>query len=591
MDSLLGALYRWGGWVFFTWPALLFSLVVSVVGIYLFVLAFGQGTYSLVATASGSYVLGLAILVGLQLLSILIHELAHALTVKHYGREVREAGAMIYLGFPGFFVDTTDIWLEGKRARLAVSWAGPFSGLVLAGMAATTITLWPEFALNSVLFRFAFLSYILVFLNLNPLLKLDGYYLLMDWLEIPMLRSRSLAFLRTGLPSKVRGLAREGAEGARRWRWIQALRGLTREERVFALFGILSAIWTVYAVYFGLSFWRSRLAGAVRTLASGSGSAGGYLLACFVALLSGSFLALMLATPLRLAYGAMRVAWQRGVFAHRWRLAAAMGGLVVALNLVPVIWPRGPAAEVVAVGALLLALVLAGVNMASYSGSRLAAVSLCLGVAALVWLVAAGLQVVAPTLNVPGGQLGQVLDLLALVTLCLAAGILLAEAGLRRSSVVGWAVAAGVLVGGGLLAFHGSAHLGWPMKVQDLLPIALGMLPALGLGLLLPSLPSYWKGASSLAWLSLGLVLLWLVLATVFGLSWSPAYLLLASALALQAVTTAQMRFGLEGRAVRVDLDDGRRLRHSFAWTVQSLHHLAAEIEGEVRAAAMAWAF
>ena len=40
-------------------------------------------------------------------------------------------------------------------------------------------------------------------INLNPLMRLDGYYLLSDWLEIPNLRRRSqerwMSFVRWGL--------------------------------------------------------------------------------------------------------------------------------------------------------------------------------------------------------------------------------------------------------------------------------------------------------------------------------------------------------------------------------------------------------
>jgi putative peptide zinc metalloprotease protein len=82
-----------------------------------------------------------------------------------------------------------------------------------------------------VLYQFAFLTYLTSFMNLNPLLKMDGYYILMDWLEIPRLRERSIAFIGKPLREKFR-----------------KHEPFTREEKIFAVFGLLSGIWTVIAL-------------------------------------------------------------------------------------------------------------------------------------------------------------------------------------------------------------------------------------------------------------------------------------------------------------------------------------------------------
>ena len=81
------------------------------------------------------------------------------------------------------------------------------------------------------LYQFALLTYLTSFMNMNPLLKLDGYYILMDWLEIPRLREKSLAFVGQPLRAKVR----------KREAW-------TRDEKIFAVFGALSGVWTVIAL-------------------------------------------------------------------------------------------------------------------------------------------------------------------------------------------------------------------------------------------------------------------------------------------------------------------------------------------------------
>jgi len=58
-----------------------------------------------------------------------------------------------------------------------------------------------ETAINFVSFVVMTSSGIKTLLNFNPLIKLDGYYLLSDWLEISNLRSRSFAIAGIVAPS------------------------------------------------------------------------------------------------------------------------------------------------------------------------------------------------------------------------------------------------------------------------------------------------------------------------------------------------------------------------------------------------------
>jgi putative peptide zinc metalloprotease protein len=164
----------------------------------------------------------------LQFITLLIHEWSHAIATKHYGREVRRGGFLIYMGMPAAFVDTTDIWMEPRRPRMVVSWAGPHSGFFLGGVASLLLLVVPGDFLKGVLYQFAFLTYMTSIMNLNPLLKLDGYYILMDWLEIPRLREKSLKFIGKPLRDKLR--KRET---------------FSREERIYAVFGALAGVWTL----------------------------------------------------------------------------------------------------------------------------------------------------------------------------------------------------------------------------------------------------------------------------------------------------------------------------------------------------------
>jgi putative peptide zinc metalloprotease protein len=153
-------------------------------------------------------------------LQLVVHEAAHAATCKHFGRQVHRAGIGWYFFAPVAFVDTSDIWAAARLPRVLVSAAGPYSNLVLSGMAALAALLLAPDGWESLLWSFSFTGYVLALVNMNPLLELDGYYIVMDFLEIPNLRARALAYLGAVL----RGRAREEP----------------RQRRVFTLFGAAS---------------------------------------------------------------------------------------------------------------------------------------------------------------------------------------------------------------------------------------------------------------------------------------------------------------------------------------------------------------
>ncbi len=251
IDGLIARTYRWGGRLLFTRPCQVMFLLVALIGVGAFFAHIRGGEYSVFTGSGDALLVGIVALYVLQFLTLIIHEWAHAITTKHFGREVRKGGFLLYLGMPAAFVDTTDIWMSPRRPRILVSWAGPYSGFVLGGLASLLIVAVQERFVQGVLFQFAFLTYLTSFTNLNPLLKLDGYYILMDWLEIPRLREKSLAFVSGKLLSKLR----------RRERF-------SRDERIFAVFGLLAGAWTLFALFLAVQLWGGALLDLIRSLSS-----------------------------------------------------------------------------------------------------------------------------------------------------------------------------------------------------------------------------------------------------------------------------------------------------------------------------------
>jgi multidrug resistance efflux pump len=129
------------------------------------------------------------------------HEFAHGLTCKHFGGEVRELGFMLLFFQPAFYCNVSDAWLfPEKGKRLGVTFAGAYLEIVLWALATLTWRLLePGTTLSFLALVVMATSGVKTLFNWNPLIKLDGYYLLSDYLEIPNLRQRSFGYLRATL--------------------------------------------------------------------------------------------------------------------------------------------------------------------------------------------------------------------------------------------------------------------------------------------------------------------------------------------------------------------------------------------------------
>lgn len=127
---------------------------------------------------------------------VALHELAHAFTLKHYGGIVPEIGLLVMCLMPGCYTNTTDSYcLIKRRQRTLVVGAG-----ILCQLTLWAIALWswrlltPGTWLQTASYLLMAAALLTVALNLNPLAKLDGYYLAVALTGINNLRSRSFLF-------------------------------------------------------------------------------------------------------------------------------------------------------------------------------------------------------------------------------------------------------------------------------------------------------------------------------------------------------------------------------------------------------------
>ncbi len=128
----------------------------------------------------------------------IVHEFGHAYTAKHHGCRVPVMGVAFIVFWPILYTDTTDAWrLPSRAARVEIDVAGMKAEIAMAVLALLAWSLLPEGPLAAVCFMISTTSLLLTFaVNLNPLMRFDGYYLLSDWLGIENLQERATALAR-----------------------------------------------------------------------------------------------------------------------------------------------------------------------------------------------------------------------------------------------------------------------------------------------------------------------------------------------------------------------------------------------------------
>jgi putative peptide zinc metalloprotease protein len=124
-----------------------------------------------------------------------LHELSHAYTATRKGVRVNTMGVAFVVMTPILYTDVTDAWrLRKRRDKLAIDAAGVIVELALAGIALFLWAFTPDGPVRSALFVTATTSLAMgLLVNLNPLMRFDGYHLLADAWRKPNLQPRSNA--------------------------------------------------------------------------------------------------------------------------------------------------------------------------------------------------------------------------------------------------------------------------------------------------------------------------------------------------------------------------------------------------------------
>ena len=173
----------------------------------------------------------------------LCHEFGHAYMAKRAGCRVPSMGVAFMVLLPMLYTDVSDGWrVRDRRTRLLIGAGGMLAELLLACIALLAWSLLPEGAGRTAAFMLASATWITTLaINVNPLMRFDGYFLLSDLWGVDNLQGRGFALARWHLREKLFGYGEPVPE-----HWSPTLR------RRLLCWSYASWIWRA-ALFFGIA--------------------------------------------------------------------------------------------------------------------------------------------------------------------------------------------------------------------------------------------------------------------------------------------------------------------------------------------------
>jgi putative peptide zinc metalloprotease protein len=211
------------------WSTAILSAIISVSN--------SESLFVSMGTLFSLYSIPLALIVIFVVMTI--HEFAHGLALKHYGGKVEEMGFLILYFIPAFYCNVSDAWMLKKRERIRVTLAGTYVQVMLWALATLAWrVLDPETFVSRICLITIALVAIQTIFNFNPLIRLDGYYLLSDLVEVPNLRPKALRYVKNRLIALFKGIDYPDVRKIEK-----------REKRLFLYYGTASSLFVLLIVW------------------------------------------------------------------------------------------------------------------------------------------------------------------------------------------------------------------------------------------------------------------------------------------------------------------------------------------------------
>ncbi|HEX2054310.1 MAG TPA: hypothetical protein VHJ78_11375 [Actinomycetota bacterium] len=178
------------------WPPVILAVLVGLVALdvwYFGIHGVGQGIRSTLYSP-----LTMLLLYALLVVSIGWHEFGHATACKYSGATPGKIGFGIYIIWPAFFTDVTEVYSLGKAGKVRTDLGGVYFNAIFS------------LAIGGVYFLTGFepiltlilLQHLLIVYNFIPFLRLDGYFVMADSTGVPDLFGRIKPALSSLIPNR-----------------------------------------------------------------------------------------------------------------------------------------------------------------------------------------------------------------------------------------------------------------------------------------------------------------------------------------------------------------------------------------------------
>lgn len=132
------------------------------------------------------------------------HEMGHAYVSTRNGIPVPEIGIAFVLFWPMLYTNTTHAWkVKDRNVRVKIDSAGVITELLIAIFFTLLWCVLPESSFRGAVWYLSSTAWLVTLgVNLNPLMRFDGYYLLADYLHMPNLMARSILMAKWWVKTK-----------------------------------------------------------------------------------------------------------------------------------------------------------------------------------------------------------------------------------------------------------------------------------------------------------------------------------------------------------------------------------------------------
>ncbi len=186
----------------------------------------------------------------------IFHELGHAYSAYKHGLIVPHMGIAFMVMYPVFYTETTSAWhLASRREKIEIGLGGIRIELMLAAIFLLIWNYTSPGIIQSIAFSLVTISLIgSLLINLNPLMRFDGYFILSDMIGVENLHSRSFKCARWRLRKFLFGWKDEAPEQTRKSKlnFFIGFGWATLIYRFFLFLGIAVLVYVLFPKPLGL---------------------------------------------------------------------------------------------------------------------------------------------------------------------------------------------------------------------------------------------------------------------------------------------------------------------------------------------------